>query len=379
MRLFLLAFVTTTITPISGLLATETKAESSLVFATICWDGKYASKDKPGGVDTTAHQGAIYSILSDGSQETKIIDLGGDTTFPHFDFQGQWLYFQSNASGQYQVYRGRVDGTEITNLSALHRLGDTWREACGIALSGDGQKITYMMHDGNIGKTVIANADGSEAKFVAPELGYVYMAALNKTGNRIVFSGPSREYRLLLCSLHDNQVKMLTPDHPGATVPQFTPDDKVIVFCCNNDIYRVDSDGSHLQRLTNGNQYVRFKLSDTDHHPSSDPPSISVDGKQIAYIAKKDGVQQVFAMNLDGGEQRQITQRPTDCGRVHWSPSGLQLAFVSFVEGYPQLFVVDSSGGTPRQLTKVERGGVYYLNWHPKSKLLQTSISHTMN
>jgi Tol biopolymer transport system component len=126
----------------------------------------------------------------------------------------------------------------------------------------------------------------------------------------------------------------------------------------------VDSDGKNLRRLTEGNRYVEFHLSEQDQHGSSDGPRISPDGAQIAFIAVKSGVPNVCVMNAYGSDQRQITFRAAPCGRVRWRPDGSELAFVSFVAKFPQLFVVPAAGGEPRQLTDLD-GAVYFVEWMP--------------
>jgi TolB protein len=191
------------------------------------------------------------------------------------------------------------------------------------------------------------------------------MAALSPANDRVVFSGPARGYRLLLATLLDGHVLELTPDHVECFVPQFTPNGKRIVFIRRDgDVYRVDADGKNLRRLTEGHRHVEFRLSAKDLHGSTDGPHVSPDGKQIAYIALKGGVANVWVMNADGREQRQLTFRKADCGRVRWSPDGRQVAFVSFEGPYPQLFTIPAAGGEPKQLTQLE-GAVYFVQWKP--------------
>jgi Tol biopolymer transport system component len=210
---------------------------------------------------------------------------------------------------------------------------------------------------------VVADADGSSPRLVAPHLGYIYMARLGPANDRVVFSGPAKGYRLLIAALPDGKPIELTPDHPECFVPQFTPDGKTIVFVRRDgDVYRVDADGKNFKRLTEGNKYVEFRLSAKDAHGSTDGPDISPDGKRVAFVAVADGVPNVFVVDLDGGNRKQLTTRKTPCGRVRWSPDGKHLAFVSFEEKYPQLFVVAADGGKPRQLTKLD-GAVYFVNW----------------
>ena len=76
-------------------------------------------------------------------------------------------------------------------------------------------------------------------------------------------------------------------------------------------MYRVDADGKNLKRLTEGNKYVEFRLSPKDQHGSTDGPDVSPDGKRIAFVAVKDGVPNVFVVDIDGGNRRQVTARKT--------------------------------------------------------------------
>jgi TolB protein len=284
------------------------------------------------------------------------------------------VYYQAGPRGGTQVYRCRRDGTGAASLTPPEDLterlkGETpfrVKEAFGYALSADGTRMVFTAHDGATGRAVVAAADGSSPALVAPGLGYTYMARLGPTGDRVVFSGPARGYRLMQAKLPDGKPVELTPDHPDCFVPQFTPDGKTIVFVRRDgDVYRVDADGKNLKRLTEGNKYVEFRLSPKDRHGSTDGPDVSPDGKRVAFIALKDGVPNVFVVGIDGRDRRPVTARKAACGRVQWSPDGKQVSFVSFEGKYPQLFVVPAAGGEPMQLTKLD-GGVNFAHWLPE-------------
>ena len=345
---------------------------ADLVFSVRTWTGEYYSKDVPGGVEPSPIEGAIYTVRADGTGLKKLVAVGRNTDNPAFSPDGKWLYFQSDAAGRSHVYRCKPDGSDVTNLTTSDQLDKTLKKAAlevksafGYALSGDGRKMVFTVHDGKSGRVVLANADGSFPRLLAPQLGYVYMAALSPKADRVVFSGPARSYRLLIVNLPDGKPTVLTPDRPDCFVPRFTPDGKTVVFFRRDgDVYRVDPDGKNLRRLTTGNKHVEFRLSARDQHGSSDPPDLSPDGNQIAYVAVKEGVANVCVMHLDGSGQRQVTFRKTPCGRVKWSPDGKEIAFVSFEGKYPQVFVVPVKGGTPRQLTRL-KGAVYFVAWKP--------------
>jgi Tol biopolymer transport system component len=347
-------------------LCAQVRAEPrQLVFSVKTWVGEYTSKDVPGGVHTTPVVGAIFRIRADGSTLQKVVQLGKNTDNPAFSPDGKWIYFQSNAPGRSCIYRCRPDGNELENLTPGDRLDKRWKDAFGYVLSRDGKGLLYTVHDGHTGSVALADADGANPRLLFPGVGYTYMGALSPSNGQVVVSGPARGYRLLIADLPDGTPRELTSEYPNCFVPQFTPDGKWIVFVRRDgDIYRVRSDGRQLRRLTNGNGYVEFRLSDKDRHGSTDGPHISPDGQEIAYIAAKNGVPNICVMHIDGGQQRQVTIRNTPCGRVRWSPDGKDLAFVSFEGKYPQLFVVAAVGGIPRQLTRLA-GAVYFVNWGP--------------
>src|SRR5262249_35456017 len=155
------------------------------------------------------------------------------------------------ATGRSQIYRCRLDGRGVANLTEGDKLGPEWKNAFGYFLSADGTKLLYTAHDGSTGRVALANADGSEPRFLAPELGYTYMGELSPANDRVVFSGPARAYRLLLAALPDGKPVELTPGHTECFVPRFTPDGRTIVFLRRDgDVYRVDADGKNLRRLT---------------------------------------------------------------------------------------------------------------------------------
>jgi Tol biopolymer transport system component len=338
-----------------------------IFFAVRSWEGEYFSRDIPGGVQTSPVRKAIYRIRVDNGALQQVPVENADN--PGFSPDGMWLYFQADHAGHYRIYRCTPNGDRVVCIAPGAELGEAWKDAYGYALARDGRRMVYTIHDGATGRVVVANADGSTPRIIAPHLGYIYMAALDASGNRVVFSGPARDYRLLIMDLPDGNPRELTPDHPQSFMPRFAPDERTIVFLRRDgDIYSVATDGTNLRRLTHGNDYVEFKLSANDAHGSSDGPDISPDGERIAYIATTDGIPNVWMMNLDGSEQQQVTFRKSRCGRVRWSPDGQRLAFVSFENDLPQLFVADVASGETRQLTAID-GAVYFLAWKPVSSI----------
>src|SRR5262249_50251542 len=75
------------------------------------------------------------------------------------------------------------------------------------------------------------------------------------------------------------------------------------------------------QQLTNPNK--------ADRHPRWSP-----DGKRILFESTRSGDSQLWVIDLDGGEARQLTKISTGASNGIWSPEGSHVAFVSAV--YPE-------------------------------------------
>ena len=92
-----------------------------------------------------------------------------------------------------------------------------------------------------------------------------------------------------------------------------TPDGKSIVFDTLGDIFIAPMDGGEAQALT---QDYAWNIH----------PAVSPDGKQIAFISDRDGLSNLWVMDIDGQNMRQITQEKNNL--IHapkWSPDGQYL------------------------------------------------------
>ena len=337
-----------------------------IAFSVKQWKGNYVTSDTDVSKNTPCSGGIWTANLRSGDVR-KLVDAGGMTANPIYSRDGKWLYFQSNGTGIYEIYRCKPDGSDVQNLTGPHNLKREF-ESYGFSISTDGSKVLHTVHNGVVAKTAIMNADGSDRHPIdVPGIDYFYMGALSPDGKQMAFANVATDYSLMLADIESGKSRLLEKGLPQVRciVPQFTSDGNTILFLkTDGDIYSIGTAGTPLKQLTHGNGYNTFYLSSTDEHGSSDPPSISPDNKRVAFVARQDGLPQVFTMNQDGSERRQITFRHSACGRVKWSPKGDKLAFVSFEERFPQLFVIDANGGEPRQLTNLP-AAVYFLNWQP--------------
>jgi dipeptidyl aminopeptidase/acylaminoacyl peptidase len=115
--------------------------------------------------------------------------------------------------------------------------------------------------------------------------------------------------------------------------PQISPDGKWVVYAVTvvADVAG-NKTQSHLWIApADGSQPAR-QLTTTEKKDSH--PRWSPDGKQILFESTRSGSDQLWVIDIGGGEAKQLTQISTEAGTGIWSRDGKQIAFVSAV--YPE-------------------------------------------
>lgn len=83
-------------------------------------------------------------------------------------------------------------------------------------------------------------------------------------------------------------------------------------------------------------------------------PAWSHDGRRVAYMSTADGDFDVYVVDPEAGERRQLTDSGARDGTPVWSPDGERIAFQSFRDGHSQIYLMNADGSGQRNLSDNE-------------------------
>jgi TolB protein len=148
----------------------------------------------------------------------------------------------------------------------------------------------------------------------------------------------------------------------------WSPNGKQIAFTSyrsgNYEIYAMNANGSRQKRLT----YMGCTTYGAGWSP---------DGKQIAFTSVRSGTEEVYVMNNDGSNVKRMTATsyidasgPKAYNKnPAWSPDGQQIVFASARHGNQEIFIMNADGSNPRQITD-SRGMKDFPSWSPDGKYI---------
>jgi TolB protein len=202
------------------------------------------------------------------------------------------------------------------------------------------KEIWSMDYDGSNQKQLTRYGDISEMPAVSPD-GKLFAFTSYAKGNPkiMVFSAETGK-----------QLQFYNPVASMNATPEFTPDGQRILFSStfsvkDAQIFSADLHGGDLRRISN----VRA----IEVSPRVNPKT----GTDILFISGRSGHQQLWRMNIEGGDAEMLSTGEGDVSNPAWNPNGQTIAF-AWTRGYEiggfNIFIMDIAKHQPVQLTHGE-------------------------
>jgi dipeptidyl aminopeptidase/acylaminoacyl peptidase len=205
----------------------------------------------------------------------------------------------------------------------------------------------------------LMNPDGTDLVQLTSDISDDRLPSISPNGMQIAFaSDRTGNFDIWLLDLETGELTQLT-DHPADdTQPTWSPDGKRIAFTSeragSKDVWVVDVDYGTLEQLTYSNFIEKG-------------PQWAPNGKRIAFVSDRDGNDDVFKMKPGGRKKEQLTYDLGDQRAAAWSPTSKEIAFTwwEFPRSRANIYAMDKDGGNVRQLTSrnfYDRGPIWSPN-----------------
>jgi len=278
--------------------------------------------------------GDVYTISADGETLTELFAHNTvELSNPAWSPDGQLVAFSGNQENNLDVFVIRADGTDLVNLTQSP-------EADGIPVwFPDSQRLLFRRwHESNweSSRLYVMNVDGTG---LLPFLEDVRANEFewSPDGHWLLYSvGPALPNSLYRMSADGHEIVPITGSEFDERHTTWSPDGEQIAFVSkregNFELYVMDADGSHLQRLTETPDIMELR------------PVWSPDGRYIAYRQAQGSFEPLYVWPTDGTPPVRIgeDQFLYNVDDYAWSPDSSYLAVCGRGDEGAYLYVVDS-------------------------------------
>jgi len=197
-----------------------------------------------------------------------------------------------------------------------------------------------------IKKLAIMDQDGFNPRTLPVQGDLLLTPRFSPTANEVTFlSFGTGVPRVFIYNIDTNQ-KEIVGDFPNMSfAPRFSPDGSRIIMSLqsedgvNSNLFEMNLQSRNLRQITN---VAAINTA----------PSYSPDGGVIAFESDRGGNQQIYVMSAGGGEAQRISFGKGRYSTPVWSPDGKWIAFTKNANGKFSIGVMKPDGSGERILTE---------------------------
>jgi TolB protein len=266
----------------------------------------FVSENASGGRD-------IFRKSAGSSKAEKITKHSGRGHSPHYNHpklspDGTTLVYQNDTDGhdRYAIWTMKTDGSDQKRLTGKEGMFPNW--------SPDGKRIVFSGRRNGAWEILEIPATGGPEKNLTEKIkglnknAWAATSSYSADGSTLIFSY-IREKALYSMDLSTSEVKKINPSGYFITHAVFSPDGLKIAANAKTgnayDLITMSADGEDVQVIVSN--VVSYSA-----------PSWSADAKAILFTGMVNGHQEVFKVDIESGEETQITHHQNFAAMPTW-------------------------------------------------------------
>jgi Tol biopolymer transport system component len=287
-------------------------------------------------------------------------------TSPAISPQGDKVAFISNRNEYFDVFimnatdgsiiQKLVNGQTTNNFEELHLLTP------GISWSPDGKRIAISSKAGNQDAIFLIDVASGDQEQLSFGLAGIFSVDWSPKGDAIAFVGnTASQSDIFVYNLKTKKLVNLTDDIYSDERPTWSPDGKKLYF--SSDRGNVVTHDSTDIRFHDYNSYDIFSIDVatrdierlTDWSRSNQgSPVVSPDGKKILFVSDRNGINNIYMLNLETKKWRPITNSLSGVYQLSLSHDGSKMVFSSLINGGFNIFLMRSPFDRDIKLAELE-------------------------
>ncbi|MCS7083145.1 MAG: peptidase MA family metallohydrolase [Bacteroidetes bacterium] len=296
-----------------------------------------------------------------GRRITSRRNAGTYNTSPALSPKGDLLAFITNRNLYFDIVLvSALDGRSLGKL-ASGEINPNFEQlkilTPNLTWSPDGSTVAVATYGEGMDAIALIDVKTRRVRRIPIRDVHVFSVNWSPTGNQIAFMG-IQNYRsdIWLYDLSTAQLRNLTDDVFSDSDPAWSPDGRYIVFSSDRgeqtepgrhrerfsmfaynpqqlDLYRIEVATGRMERLTR------------TAHADETRPQFGSDPDRVLFISDRNGIYNVWELNLRTGQERPITNVLTGIQQISVSNDGSRMAMTALREGYLDIFVMNNPFG----------------------------------
>ncbi len=322
----------------------------------------------------------VFKRLTDHTKDKSFVNNS-----PCISPKGNKLVYLSNKSGYFDIYlkdlygerkeKKLIKGNRSDMFEQLH-----WTRP-GFGWSSEGDRIVFTSKAGS--QDALNIYDINKKKLINSyyfKLDGLFSPDWSPDNKRIVFMGMNEGTSdLYIYNLKTHDLQKLTDDIFSDFDPVWSSDGEEVAFISDRGNH-LDSSEKNINMLLH--DYKNHELytihvrsgkivRHTNNNFQEFSPSFSSNGKKIAYISNKNGINNIFLYDRETKSSYPITNLVTGVSQISWSRNGSRLVLSSFFDGGFDIYMLNNPSDIKTGTIELENT----LFWDTRNKKQYTIIA----